>query len=317
MKPIFTAGTPTQILLITMLTGSYLHAEETINNETIIDTTSSIGTSVNTESKLTNEFAEFLGSEEQAAIVVDGLRQGKSFSYTTGESEVFEKETPIEANNTPTPENPIEVDPNIIEPPTDSMGYGNVKLTLKLAESKLAEMGITQPTNEQLSAVLPGGNIDGQPVDGVLVMRADGMGWGEIAHQYNMKVGQLMGKAKPAATPETTTQLSPANSKGYIAPYSKKSTAGFSKHHSNGYIPSSKNHAAAKGMVTANGMSAHQPGYIKNNGKIKPIKTANIHHGNKHSYIPSSSAASSTTVTSAGAATHSSMGKAKGHIHKK
>lgn len=317
MKPIFTTGTSTLTILITMLTGSYLHAEENISNETIIDNTSSIGTSVNTESKLTNEFAEFLGSEEQAAIVVDGLRQGKSFSYTTDETEVIESENVIGTNNTPTPENPIEVDSSIIDPPTDSMGYGNVKLTLKLAESKLAEMGITQPTNEQLSAVLLGGNLDGQVVEGVLAMRSDGMGWGEIAHQYNMKVGQLMGKAKPMATLETAIQSSSSNSNGYIAPYSKKSSAGLSKHHSNGYIPSSKNHAAAKGMVTANGMSAHQPGYIKNNGKIKPIKTANIHHGNKHSYIPSSSAASSTTVTSAGAAAHSSMGKAKGHIHKK
>ncbi len=317
MKPIFTTGTRTLALLITMLSGCNLHAEEAASAETPIDTVSSIGTSVNTESKLTNEFSEFLGSEEQAAIVVDGLRQGKSFSYTTGESEVIEPENPIAANNMPTAENPIEVDPNIIDPPTNSMGYGNVKLTLKLAESKLAEMGITQPTNEQLSAVLLGGNIDGQAVEGVLVMRADGMGWGEIAHQYDMKVGQLMGKAKPMATPETTTQLSSANSKGYIAPYSRKGSAGFSKHHSNGYIPSSKNHVSGKGMMTANGASAHQPGYIKNNGKIKPIKTANIHPGNKHSYIPSSSAASSTTVSGARAATHSSMGKAKGHIHKK
>lgn len=317
MKPIFTTSTRTLTLLITMISGGYLYAEETTSTNTTIDTVSSIGTSVNTESKLANEFTEFLGGEEQAAIVIDGLRQGKSFSYTTGESEVIEPVNPIDANNTPAPENPIEVNSSIIETPTDTMGYGNVKLTLKLAESKLAEMGITQPTNEQLSAVLLGGEINGHAVDGILAMRSNGMGWGEIAHQYDMKVGQLMGKAKPMVTPETTTQLSSANSKGYIAPYSKKSSAGFSKHHSNGYIPSSKHHAAGKGMMTANGTSAHQPGYVKNNGEIKPIKTAKVHSANKHGYIPSSSAANSSTITSTGAATHSSMGKAKGHIHKK
>ena len=41
----------------------------------------------------------------------------------------------------------------IIDPPTGTMGYGNVRLTLKLAEARLARYGISLPTSRKLSAV--------------------------------------------------------------------------------------------------------------------------------------------------------------------
>ena len=291
-------------LALSLILNGISYADETESTDATVtesELSNTIGTSVVKEGKLTDEFSEFLGGEEQAAGVIDSLRQGKSFSLATDTSETG---TTTDSSN------------SVIEPPTGSMGYGNVKITLKLAEAKLAEMGINQPTNEQFSAVLLGGEINGQPVDGILALRSEGMGWGEIAKQYDMKVGQLMGNAKPSA-PQTTPQLSTDNNNGYIAPYSKKSASTASRHHSNGYIPSSKNVSAGKGFVTANGTSANQPGYMKENGKIKAVKTAKVHTANKHGFIPSSSPGRTTTVSSAAANTHSSMGKAKGHSHKK
>ena len=278
--------------------------EPTTTDSTTTDAeiTKTIGTSVQTEGKLTQEFSEFLGGEEQAASVVDGLRQGTSFSLNSEPSELATT---------------VDVDSASIEPPTGTMGYGNVKMTLKLAETKLSEMGITQPTNEQLSAVLLGGDIDGQQVNGILAMRAEGMGWGEIAHQYDMKVGELMGKAKPTSFIETnTTQTTTSNSNGYISPYRNKNNPGMIKHQSNGYIPSSK-HGVGKGIVSASGGSVHESSYVKNNGRAKPVKNIKIHHVNKHGYIATGASTGQTSVISNAATVHHSPGKAKGHINKK
>jgi hypothetical protein len=155
------------------------------------------------------------------------------------------------------------------------MGYGNVRITLRLAEAQLSQMGITQPTTEELAAVLVGGEINGTQVDGILTMRADGMGWGQIAQEYGMTVGQLMGKGggltKQTTTATTTTpakttgkaasisgsttksgQASQARSNGYIP--STKSTSA-SQARSNGYIPSGGGKANGAGIVSAAGGS--------------------------------------------------------------
>jgi hypothetical protein len=95
-----------------------------------------------------------------------------------------------------------------IDPPTDAMGYGNVRLTMKLAQANLESLGITQPSNEQLSAMLVGGEIDGVQFEGILNERASGAGWGEIARRYDIKVGQLMGNA-PASAPDLPVEIAP------------------------------------------------------------------------------------------------------------
>jgi len=265
------------------------------------DITKIIGTSIQTEGKLTQEFSEFLGGEEQAATVIDGLRQGKAFSLN------------LEATDTP----PTDVSTSSIEPPTQTMGYGNVKMTLKLAQETLSEIGITQPTNEQLSAVFLGGEINGQQVEGILSMRADGMGWGEISHQYDMKVGQLMGKAKSNTVVDAgNTQTGTSRSNGYISSNSEKPASGFTKQQSNGYVPSSK-HSGGKGIVSASGTTVHQTSHVKSNGKIKASQSTNAQNTNKHNYISTANTASQASTISNAVATHSSAGKAKGHINKK
>jgi len=341
MKRIKT-GIPVTALAFAVLAGGPVFAAETTGSEgvesgagvsnmtTTTDTTTTdttptstqmIGTSVQTEAKLSQEFAEFLGSEEQAAQVVEGLRQGSSFSLSSGSGET---ETTAGGEG-----DTAALEVGAIEPPTGTMGYGNVKLTLRLAESKLQQMGITQPTPDELSAVLLGGDVNGQAVDGILAMRAEGMGWGEIAQQYDMKVGQIMGNghgvadanaaAQAATETATTTTASTASGNGYIPSSSTKSAPGLVRQQSNGYIASSKGQHG-RGIISANGASVQQASYQKSNGKAHTIKANNSYtQGNKHGYIASGSAAGgagAARITSA-AAVQGGAGKARGHVNKK
>jgi hypothetical protein len=75
------------------------------------------------------------------------------------------------------------------------MGNGEVERALTLASRDLAAAGITNPTPEQLQAALMGGavtNAQGQAtsLDGVLVLRSQGMGWGQIAHTIGVHPSQ-------------------------------------------------------------------------------------------------------------------------------
>ena len=228
-------------------------------------TTTAIGTSATTESKLSAEFAEFLGGEEQASTVISGLRQGTAFSLDPA-SETTDTTASTGTTTTTTVA-------TTIDPPTGTMGYGNVRITLRLAQAQLNQLGITQPTTEELSAILLGGDINGAQVNGILTLRAEGMGWGQIAKEYGMTVGQLMGKGTGLTKPSTTTtasqtktagktgsnssassqstQTSKAHANGYIASSSKSASA--SQARSNGYIPSGKSNGS--GIVSATGSS--------------------------------------------------------------
>jgi hypothetical protein len=198
-------------------------------------TTTAVGTSATTEARLSSEFAGFLGGEAQAGTVVSGLRQGTTFSLESGSG----------GSGTTT-----------IDPPTGTMGYGNVRIALRLAQAELGQFGITQPTSAELSAVLLGGEINGTQVDGILSLRAEGMGWGQIARQYGTTVGQLMGQGAglnrqaPTAATSSRTHL-PGKASGTSA----------SQARANGYIPSGGGSAHGSGMVTASGDSVGGAAY--------------------------------------------------------
>lgn len=242
----------------------------TTSSSTTSTATTAVGTSTNTEAKLSTEFAEFLGGQEQASAVVSGLRQGTAFSLDTASGTTGTTSTTGTTGTTSTTSTTTTIDP-----PTGTMGYGNVRITLRLAQAQLNQMGITQPTTEELSAVLIGGDINGTQVDGILTLRADGMGWGQIAQEYGMTVGQLMGKgagltkqsAGTTATTQTKTtgkaasisgsttksgQASQARSNGYI-PSTKSTSASTAR--SNGYIPSGSGKSHGGGIVSATGGS--------------------------------------------------------------
>jgi hypothetical protein len=84
------------------------------------------------------------------------------------------------------------------------MDGNNVRISLALAQEQLIRLGITRPTPEQLNAVLTGGTLTRGagsrlttvPLQGVLQMRAQGMGWGQIASAMGTKLGHVMGGLK-------------------------------------------------------------------------------------------------------------------------
>jgi hypothetical protein len=104
--------------------------------------------------------------------------------------------------------------------PTGKMGYGNVKISLALARYSLSKQDppILQPTSEQLHTALVGGQMVAgdttTQTNGILQMRADGMGWGQIAQKYDVKLGQLMSGKQPVATTTTSTATTSTTGKG-------------------------------------------------------------------------------------------------------
>lgn len=80
-------------------------------------------------------------------------------------------------------------------PPTGRMGNGEADRAVTLAKRDLASAGISNPTPTQLQAALMGGtvtNAQGQTtsMEGVLQLREQGMGWGNIAQTIGVHPAQ-------------------------------------------------------------------------------------------------------------------------------
>jgi hypothetical protein len=128
--------------------------------------------------RISSDFSTFAGSTQNSDALVSGLRNGTSVTLTA---------TDAKGTTTST----------TFTPPTGKMGYGNVYTSLALAKQNLAAAGITNPTPEQLQASLVGGTVtasNGQTttMTGVLELRSQGMGWGQIAQQYGYKLGPVI-----------------------------------------------------------------------------------------------------------------------------
>lgn len=130
--------------------------------------------------KISHDFNEFTGSETNAERLVSGLRDGTEIELEDG---------------------------TVVSPATAHQGWGNVFITLALAEQQLTDMGITDPTGDQIKAALEGGTIeilneDGTittvDLEGITQMRAHGMGWGQIAKANGVKLGHLVSRIKSA-----------------------------------------------------------------------------------------------------------------------
>jgi len=121
---------------------------------------------------LVEKYAPLAGSQAKAKTLVDGLRDGATFRL--GDTQ--------------------------FAPPTRKMGYGNVDISLAIARAKLNADGISSPSAEELRAALIG--TSNSP--GVLTLRAQGEGWGQIANTYGFKLGDVM---RSERAPERGEQL--------------------------------------------------------------------------------------------------------------
>jgi len=135
-------------------------------------------------SRITSRFESLAGSPENAASLVAGLRSGGVITLDAA-----------------IPGRGIS-----FTPATRPMGYGNITRALSLAQRQLAALGIIEPTPQQLNLALNGGaltRIDStgatQTVEmaGVLQLRSQGAGWGQIAHELSLSPGN---HPPPAAT---------------------------------------------------------------------------------------------------------------------
>ncbi|AYH45481.1 hypothetical protein [Azoarcus sp. DN11] len=130
---------------------------------------------------MAKDFSPLVGSQTDALALIQGLHTGTAVVLQPG--------------STATPESrPVTVTP------TAPMGYGNVFITLALAQASLTQAGITKPTSAELAAALTGGTIvvNGQATNfqGILTMRAAGMGWGKIAQENGFKLGRVISAIK-------------------------------------------------------------------------------------------------------------------------
>ena len=221
--------------------------------------------------KIASNFGTFAGSEENALALVKALRSGETVKLTYPAPEGTTGTGTTGTGTTGTTAGTPTV--TTIDPPTAKMGWGNVKISLALAQDVLARAGITNPTGEQLTAALNGGDITVTNADGttrtlalkgILQMRADGMGWGEIAKASGTKVGPVvsqlkMGNTKVRALPPTdgTSTATASTSKAVKAAGGETPTTPKSK----GVTTAAGAGANAagkgsKGITTATGSSA-------------------------------------------------------------
>jgi len=229
-----------------------------LNVQAFADTTSALNTEAsrmntlaashgetNVTGKISGTFNSFLGSDSTA--VVTGLRNGTPITLTTT--------TPAA-----TPGAAPTVTTTVITPPTGQMGHGNVFTSLALAKQQLGQLGISQPTPEQLQAALTGGTITTgtgatpttTELQGVLTMRSQGMGWGQIAQKQGTKLGPVISGLKSANKQMTTTN---ASSTSQSTSSSSAIVSGSGKSHGNSGQNVSGQNRSGEGIVGGSGRS--------------------------------------------------------------
>ena len=189
------------------------------------------------------------GSTENSTSLIKGLRSGTPIVLTSPSA------TPGAPPNTVT-----------FTSPTRPMGYGNIRIALSLARTQLASQGITQPTPEQLQGALMGTStgITGSTTtsQGILQMRASGMGWGQIANSMGVKLGTVMSGKTPttSTTTATTTAAGTVNAAGAK---STSSSAGITtaagaqgKHSGTTPAEGARSSGSSKGITTSQGHSS-------------------------------------------------------------
>lgn len=202
------------------------------------------------QSRIAGDFTAFAGSEANAQSLVTGLRGGTPITLTTASSSGGTSPTAL-----------------TFDPPTRPMGHGNVFISLALARQQLASNGITDPTPQQIQAALTGGSITTGSgatahtiaLEGVLNQRAEGMGWGAIAKDQGVKLGQVVSGLKSINARITSGATAPASTNSGITTasgarvQSSTQTAGTARGNSAEARGHQRSATVGSGIVTATG----------------------------------------------------------------
>jgi len=155
--------------------------------------------------KITADFSDFSGDETENLVA--SLRTGDSLSYVVEvEKPVLDEEgnpvlvEVVNEDGTVTMVEKTElVDETIVvENTAGPLGFGGVVLALGLAEATLPEGAAFEDIVKAL--------YNSETGEGILDMRESGMGWGQIYHFYDLKVGDIM-SAKKSARPEKIARI--------------------------------------------------------------------------------------------------------------
>ena len=248
--------------------------------------------------KIASDFQSFAGSKANATSLVTGLRNGSEIT-------LVEKGQPTAT----------------FTPPTRPMGFGNVSTSLALAKFQLAQQGVTNPTPAQLQTALTGGSItaNGKTVvyQGILKMRADGLGWGEIAQSVGTKLGPVVSGIK--AQNQHLASLSPATTHRATAIASAGSGTAST---ASAAATRGGNASSARGVVTASGGPPSAAGAANGKGQGNVTTASGAPKGQGivtaagHSPTPVAQGAGGTqtgvVTASGGGASASANGAARG-----
>jgi hypothetical protein len=249
--------------------------------------------------KLAAGFSDFAGSPENSASLVNGLRTGAPITLTD----------PAVVGGPP---------PNstTFTSPTKPMGYGNVRIALSLAQTQLASEGISNPTAAELQGALIGRTYVGPEgtttTDGVLQMRASGMGWGKIANTMGYKLGPVVsGKQTLVATNRVDNAMTTAAGPGASAGRAKGvvTASGGASEGRNGVVTGSGNApGGSKGVVTgSSGAAGGGKGVVTGAGNAARGQSSGITTGLGHA-----SANASAVTTAVGNKAGGNAGGGKG-----
>src|SRR5258705_6037015 len=301
---------PAVILTVGLAIGvpgfAYAETASDLNSQvTTMNTTTANQGQTNVINKISGDFNSFLGADSKTAVT--GLRSGTPFTLTS--TSTTPSTTPGGLPVTPTTN-------TVITPPTGQMGFGNVYISLALAKQQLSTLGITQPTPQQLQAALTGGTITQTTgtgataattttdLQGVLTMRSQNMGWGQIAQKLGFKLGPGISGMKSAN--HSLASSAAASSKGSGV----TSASGQSGASDSGIVSCSCKPHGSSGQCVANG-----------NGSSDGIVTASGKgNGNAYGLNPSaivtgsgSSDAANGGIVGAGGSNGNGAANSKGH----
>lgn len=237
--------------------------------------------------KLSAEFNSFLGADARA--VVTGLRSGTPIVLTR----TAPGSTPGSA--------PVTTTTTTITPPTGKMGFGNVFISLALAKQELSQLGIAQPTPQQLQAALTGGTITSGTgttatstnLQGVLTLRSQNMGWGQIAQKLGFKLGSVVSGLK-SANHGLATGAASASEGGIV------SSSGQPVGSSEGSLVTGSGRSVGRSGQGAAGRSEGGDGIVTGSGRSVGGAESGITTGRGHAYGVSGSSSSSAGGTGRG-----------------
>jgi hypothetical protein len=260
--------------------------------------------------KIAGNFTGLAGGEDNALALVNALRTGSEVNLVT----VVPPPEGSPPGTLPT------TTTTTFTPPTKPMGWGNVKHSLALAQDQLQRAGITNPTAAQLQTALTGGdlvrvNADGTTtttsVKGILTMRADGMGWGNIAKEGGTKLGhvQKVDMSANAVKSQTTTGVTTAAATSTTTVKSKGITTA-----AGGTAATTLDKGPSKGVTTAAGASATHgsKGLVTASGNGNANPSGNAYGRGIVTASGSTNVTSPTVTTGNGNGNSGGNGNAKG-----